>query len=189
MIPEWISLIDVAFLGVALLFGLGGFQKGFAGQVAHIITFLALGIFLFFAYPSIFNYFERLFYNVHETYIMWLVLAGLAVLVIVFFIFTSKLLANVLKTQISERSDSSYGFALGFIRGMLMALFIMIFLVILGPPKFYDTFRTKSQVGQLVCYELVPRIQPHMTQAVLEERVDKLRAALMHQEEAGVVEF
>ena len=39
MVPDWISLIDIAFAGVALLFGLGGFQKGFAEQVAHIITF------------------------------------------------------------------------------------------------------------------------------------------------------
>lgn len=188
MIPDWLSLVDVAFVAVALLFALGGFQKGFAGQVAHIITFVAVGIFLFFAYPAVFSYLGRLFRNLNETYMMWLILAGLAVLSILFFMLVSKLLANVLKTQISERSDRAYGFTLGLIRGALLALFAMVFLVILGPPKFYDDFRMKSRVGKLVCYEMVPRIQPHMTKAVLEDRVNKLREALIYQEEAGVVE-
>jgi len=188
MIPEWLSLIDVAYVAVALLFALGGLQRGFASQVAHVITFLVVGAALFFAYPSIFSYMGRLFRNLNETYMMWLILAGLAVLTLVFFIFLNKLLANVLKTQISDRSDRTYGFILGFVRGLLVALFVMVFMVILGPPKTYDTLRVKSYVGRLVCYEMVPRIQPHMTRAVLEERVEKLREALIYQEEAGLPE-
>lgn len=188
MVPDWISLIDIAFLGVALLFGLGGFQKGFAEQVAHIITFLVLGIALFFAYPALFGYFGRLFRDLNETYMMWLILAGLVVLAIVFFVFISKLLANVLKTQISDRSDRAYGFSLGFIRGALVALFLMIFLVILGPSKYHDALGAKSKIGQWVCYELVPRIQPHVTPAALGEQVDKLRETLFHQEDAGMIE-
>lgn len=189
MISEWLSLIDVAFVAGALLFALGGFQNGFAGQVAHIITFIALSGFLFFAYPPIFAYLIRLFHTLPDTYMMWLILAGLAALTVGFFILVSKLLANVLKTQISDRADHLYGFSLGFIRGLFVALIVMIFLVILGSPKFYDTFSQKSRVGKLVCYKLVPRIQPHMTRAVLEGRIDQLREALIQQEEAGVVEF
>lgn len=186
MIPTWLSLIDVAFVAVALLFALGGLQRGFASQVAHIITFLALGAALFFAYPAIFSYLGQLFHNLNETYTMWLILAGLVVLAVVFFVFINKMLANVLKMQISDRSDRFYGFVLGFIRGALVALFAMVFLVTLGSPKFYDTFRSKSHVGKLVCYEMVPRIQPHLTRDVLEERVKKLREALIYQEEAGI---
>ena len=189
MIPNWLSLVDLAFVAAALLFALGGFQKGFAGQVAHVITSVSFAIVLFFAYPSIYSYLGRLFRNLNETYLMWLILVGLAVLTVVFFRGVNKLLANVLKTQISERSDRAYGFILGFIRGVLVAVFIMIFLVILDSSgKTYDKFRIKSHVGKLVCYELVPRIQPHMTPAVLEERVNKLRDALIYQEEAGVLE-
>ena len=188
MIPDWLSLIDVAFVAMALLFAMGGFQQGFAGQVAHVITFLVLGVALFFAYPALFSYMGRLFRNLNETYMMWIILAGLAVLTILFFHLIGKLLANVLKTQISDRADRAYGFILGFIRGVLVTLLIMIFLVILGPTKFYEGFRVKSQVGKLVCYEMVPRIQPHLTRAVLEERVNKLREVLIYQEEAGVLE-
>jgi uncharacterized membrane protein required for colicin V production len=189
MIPSWLSLIDVAFIAAALLFALGGFQKGFAGQVAHVITSVAFAIMLFFAYPSIYSYLGRIFRDLNETYIMWLIFAGLAALTIVFFMGVNKLLANVLKTQISDRSDRAYGFILGLVRGVLVALFVMIFLVILDSSgKTYDKFRAKSQVGKLVCYELVPRIQPRMSRAVLEERVNKLREALIYQEEAGVLE-
>ncbi len=187
MIPEWLSLVDVAFLSVALLLALSGFQKGFAGQVAHIITFVAMGFVLFFAYPAIFSYLGGVFRNLNETYMMWLIFAGLAILMIGFFILVSKFLEKVLKTQISDRSDCTYGFILGFVRGIFAALFVMIFLVMLGPPKFYDNFRVKSYVGKLVCYEIVPRIQPHLPQAKLEQ-INKLKDALLYQEEAGVFE-
>lgn len=183
MIPEWLSLIDVAFLVVAFLFGLSGFQKGFAGQVAHVITFLVLGVALFFGYRSIMGYFRRLLQDLPETYITWLAIAGLVVLAIVFFILVSKLLANVLKTQISNQSDCGYGFILGFVRGALVALFVMVFLVILGPAEFQETLCFKSQAGRLVCNELVPCIRPHVTPAAREEYIDALHEALIHQEE------
>jgi uncharacterized membrane protein required for colicin V production len=188
MIPEWLSLIDVAYVAVALLFAMGGLQRGFAGQVAHVITFLAVGATLFFAYPSIFSYMGRLFRNLNETYMMWLILAGLAVLTVVFFVYLSKLLANVLKTQISDRSDRVYGFTLGFIRGALVAVFFMVFLVLLGAEKSYTILSEKSRVGQFVCYEMVPRIQPHLNKDSVGDGFDKMREALIYQEEAGVVE-
>ena len=61
MAPEWLSLIDVAFVAVALLFALGGLQKGFASQVAHIVALTGLGAALLVAYPAIFNYLGGLF--------------------------------------------------------------------------------------------------------------------------------
>lgn len=188
MMPDWLSFVDVAFAGVVLLFAMGGFQRGFAAQVAHILTFLIMGALLFFAYPALFSYLCRVWRNMDETYLMWLILAGLLVLAIGIFVALSKVLQSLLKAQISDRSDKTYGSVLGLIRGALVALFAMVFLVMLGPPKIYDGFRMKSHVGQLVCYELVPRIQPHLTRAVLEEKVQQLRSQLMEREEAGVFE-
>jgi uncharacterized membrane protein required for colicin V production len=188
MIPEWLSLIDIAYIAAALLFALGGLQKGFASQVAHIITFVTLGAVLFFAYPSIYTYMGRLFRNLNETYMMWLILAGLAVLTIVFFIYITKLLANVLKMQISDRTDRVYGFILGFIRGALVALFVLLFIVILGSEKFYAVLSEKSRIGQLVCYEMVPRIQPHLNRESVGGGFDRMREALIYQEEAGLPE-
>jgi len=188
MLPDWLSFIDITYAGVVVLFGMAGLQKGFAGQVAHFITTLALAAFLFFAYPTIFKYFGQVFRNLDDTYMMWLILAGVAVLVLAFFLFISKILAGFLKTKISARSDRAFGLMLGTVRGALVALLAMSFLVMLGPAEVYNKFRAKSYVGTLVCYELVPRVQPHLTRSILEERVDQLREALIDQEEAGVLE-
>jgi uncharacterized membrane protein required for colicin V production len=188
MIPNWFSFVDMVFLGVALLFAWGGSQKGFAGQMAHILTGLVMGGFLFFAYPAIYSYLSRVFRNLDEAYLMWLLLIGLAVLTFGVFALSSKLLASMLKTQISDRSDHVYGFMFGFIRGVLVALFAMIFIVMLGPPRFYDSFRGKSYIGKQVCYTLVPRIQPHLNRATLEEKAKEWKRKLLEQEEAGELE-
>ena len=188
MTPDWLSFVDVTFFGVALLFSWGGCQKGFAGQVAHILTCLIMGGFLFFAYPAIYNYLSGIFRNLEEAYLMWLLLICLAALTFGVFVLSSKMLTSVLKAQISKRSDHIYGFMLGFVRGALVALFAMIFIVMLGPPRFYDTFRTKSYVGKQVCYKLVPRIQPHLNRATLEEKVKEWKQKLLEQQEAGVLE-
>jgi uncharacterized membrane protein required for colicin V production len=188
MMPVWLSFVDLAFLGVALLFAWGGFQKGFAAQISHILTSLIMGGFLFFAYPAIYSYLSGIFRNLEEAYLMWLLLVCLAALTFGVFILTSKMLASMLKAQISKNSDHVYGFMLGFIRGALVALFAMIFIVMLGPPRFYDSFRVKSYVGKQVCYNLVPRIQPHLNRATLEGKVKEWKLKLLEQQEAGVLE-
>ena len=119
---------------------------------------------------------------------MWLLLVGLAALTLGVFVLSSKMLASLLKMQISDRSDRTYGFMLGFFRGVLVALFVMIFIVMLGPPRFYDSFRMKSYVGKQVCYNLVPRIQPHLNRTTLEGKVKEWKLKLLEQEEAGVLE-
>lgn len=188
MIPEWLSFVDLTFLGVALLFAWGGSQKGFAGQVAHIVTFLISGGFLFFAYPAIYRYLSKVFRNLEEAYLMWLLLVCLVALAVGVFFLMTKMLSSVLKAQISERSDHFYGFILGFMRGALVALFAMIFIVMLGPPRFYDSFRMKSYIGKQVCYNLVPRVQPHLNRATLEAKANQWKQKLLEQEEAGVLE-
>jgi hypothetical protein len=44
----------------------------------------------------------------------------------------------------------------------------------------------KSQVGKLVCLQIVPRIQPRLP-ALYEHKLDDWKAELMKQEEAGNV--
>ncbi|VGO21691.1 CvpA family protein [Pontiella sulfatireligans] len=185
MLPDWVSYVDVGFAAVALLFAWSGWQKGFAGQVAHILTFVIMGGLLFFAYPAIFSYLGRALRNVNETYLMWLILGAMAALALAVFLVLSKMLQSLLKAQISDQSDKAYGFSLGLVRGILVALFAMVFLVILGPPRIYEGFSGQSKVGRMVCHDIVPRIQPHLTRAVLEGKAQQLRDKLMEQEEAG----
>ena len=187
--PSWLSLVDVGFLAVALLFAWGGCQKGFAGQIAHILTFFIMGVFLFFGYPALFSYLRGLLRGAEETYLMWLILAATFALGVGVFVLTTKLLAGVVKAQITERADHVWGFVLGFVRGLLLALFGVMLLVMLDASgRVYDKFRAKSHVGRMVCYEVVPRVQPHLTRAVLEEKTREWKDFLLEQEEAGVLE-
>ena len=172
--PEWLSFIDVAFVVVVALFAWGGFQKGFAGQVAHILTALLFGVLLFFAYPYILIWLDGVFRSLDETYIMWVLVIGL--LVLSFFVFTlfSKMLASLLKTHLSERSDHVYGLILGTIRGSLTTLLFMVVIVMLGSPHIEDTFRMKSYVGRFVDRQLVPRVRPHLNHQVWTEDREKI---------------
>ncbi len=188
MIPEWLSFIDVVFVGVGLLFAWGGFQRGFAAQIAHILTFLVLGVTLFFVYPAVFDYFHRVFCRINETYLTWMILAGAVALAFILFFVVSKLLQSLLKTKISDRSDKFYGFLLGFLRGAFIALFTMVFLVVLDPDKVSETFRAKSYAGRFVCNQLAPPLQPHLSRESFEEKAQQLRDRLMEQQEAGVLE-
>ena len=187
MIPAWLSFIDMAFVGVALFFAFGGYQRGFAGQVAHVAALVIMGVTLFFAYPALFRYFGRVIREANETYLMWLIMVGLAVGVFILFVVISKMLARLLKTQFSERADKIYGFSLGFLRGALVALLAMILLVMLGPSRIYDDFRMKSRMGQLVCYEMVPRIQPHFSRDSVESKVQGLKNRLLERKDGGFI--
>lgn len=188
MIPNWLSFIDVAFVLTVLLFAWGGFQKGFASQVSHILTFLMLGVMLFFAYPYVYSFLGRIFRSIDEAIIMWLLMAGLVVFSTVCFILFSKLLAKMLKAQLSDRTDEVFGLILGAIRGTLAALLFMIFIVMLGPQRIEDNFRIKSYAGIFVVHQLVPRIRPRLTRPVVEEKTREWKNKLLEQKDAGVLE-
>jgi len=188
MIPDWLSWLDVSFLFAVLLFAWGGFLKGFAAQLAHVLTFFTFGMLLFFAYPFLFSYFGGVFRNLEETYLMWMLLITLLILGIALFILFSKLLAGLLKLQISDRADQGWGLVFGFFRGVLTLLIGLIILVMVDRSGgAYDRLHIKSQVGKLVCHKLVPAIQPRLT-ALYENKVDDWKAELMHRKEAGDID-
>ena len=189
MLPSWLSLVDVIFMIGVVLFAVGGFQRGFAAQVAYLITFLLSGIVLLFGYPYLFSYLGQVFREMEETYLMWIIFATLVVLSIALYILVSKLLAGLLKMQCSKRADHIWGMILGVARGILTGLAIMILVVMLEQSgKVYDQFSAKSYVGTLVCKDIVPRIQPKLV-AVYESKIGKWKAELLLQEEAGQLEL
>lgn len=187
MIPEWFSLIDGAFVVAIMLFAWGGFQKGFAGQVAHILTFLFLSILLFFGYPVVFRYLNGIFDRLDETVMMWILLAVLVILSIAAFKGFAIILSKLLKMQISDRADQINGLILGVVRGGLTALVAMILLAMVGPREVRDTMRGNSYVGRFVCMKLVPRISPHLSRPIVEEKAREIRNLLLQREEGGAL--
>lgn len=186
--PEWLSYIDIAFVIIVFLFAWGGSQKGFAAQLAHTLTFAIFGVLLFYAYPATTEYLSRVFRDLHETYLMWLLLAAFIVLGVLIFILMNKMLAGIIKMQLSDKADQVNGFILGLIRGLLTALLVMTLLILLGSERTYQMFSAKSYVGQVVCREFVPRIQPHVNRSVVSEKVDAVRNKMLQREEGGKLE-
>ncbi len=179
--PAWLSYIDIGFTVVVLLFAWGGFQKGFAGQVAHILAALFLGGALFFAFPAVYGYLGRVFRRIDETYIMWMLVIILVILSVLVFIGISKLLVNLLKLHITEKSDQVNGLLLGTVRGILTALLGMILLVMLGPYRIEESFRYRSYTGRFVVHELVPRIRPHVSREIWKENAEKVQQRLQEE--------
>ena len=103
--PAWLSLVDVVVLIVIALFAWGGFQKGFASQMAYVITFLCAGVLLFFAYPMLFSYFGKVFRGLEETYLMWIILATLLVLGIALYTLFGKLPELPVVVRPSRRAE------------------------------------------------------------------------------------
>lgn len=185
MIPDWLSWLDVCLMLAVLMFAWGGFQKGFAAQLAPLLTFIASGILLFFGYPFLFSYFGGVFRNLEETYLMWMLLITLLILGISLFILISKLLANLLQLKLTDRADKGWGLVFGFFRGLLTVMIALIILVMTDRTGgSYDRLRAKSKIGKVVCYKLVPAVQPRLT-ALYENKIEDWQEELLQREEAG----
>lgn len=185
MLPNWLSYIDVVYVVVCLMFAWGGYQKGFATQLAQVFTFFFVGVLLFFAYPLCFEYFTRVFRSLEQAYLMWILLALLLLAGIGLFILVKKMLAALFKAQISDSVDAGWGLICGFLHGAMVTLIGMIILVMVDRSgKSYDTMRIKSYVGKAVCHHMVPHIQPRLT-TLYENKVQDWQSEMLRREEAA----
>lgn len=180
-----ISLIDVAFVCVVLLFAWAGCQKGFAAQVAPILTLAAFGGILFFIYPPVFDFLKGLLYTLSDTSVMWIILGLVLILAGFLFVSSNKLFARILKAKVTNGADRAWGLCLGLIRGMLVALLVLILFIMVGPRNQHEILPGKSYVGNMVYHRLVPRIQPHFEPSEVGDKIDLLRNKLLEQEDAG----
>lgn len=184
MIPDWLSYIDIAFILVILLFAWGGLQDGFAGELIHLLTFTIMGVILFFVYPSLFDYLNRIFRNVNNDNIISALFIALFVMAYFVFKLVNTLAPYLMVKEISTRLDKIEGVLLGTFHGVFVAVFSLIFMIMLGTPEVYDTAREKSYAGKFVCYELVPRIHPQFPMdLIIERRVQKIRDKLFQQDD------
>jgi uncharacterized membrane protein required for colicin V production len=182
MIPEYISLIDVAAVIIVLFFAFFGYFKGFANQLASFLALIVLGLVFYFLYPPLFNYLTDLFKKLNQTAVVWGLIILLAVLSFFFFILMNKLLEKILKFQISDNADHFYGVLLGFFRGTLLVLLGISFVVILGPEGTQKKARKKSYVGRFTCDRIVHHIQPYLTPSFLEKGVENLEKKIKRKE-------
>jgi uncharacterized membrane protein required for colicin V production len=166
MLPSWLNALDIVFIATALLFAWKGMRKGIFLQAVHIMMFLIMGVVFLCAYSPIFDYLGYTLRNMNEDGLEWLACVLMLIVSCVIYVLARKCFSWLGLMDMADEPNRIYGCLLGFIRGMLSIIFIMIFLSILGPPKIYDGFSMKSRTGKLVCFELLPRIQPHRSRGM-----------------------
>lgn len=179
------SYIDAILMVICLLFALGGFQKGFTAQISQLITFIFSAIGLFVVYPFLFSLAQDSFKYVSDTYIMWILLAIFLVVGLIIHIAVSKILMMSHPSQYTERTDRAVGMLFGMFRGVFIVFFLLIFVVMLAPAQSYKIMHDKSGIGRVVCDELIPQIQPHMTPANFNEKIRRARTKLRNNKEGG----
>lgn len=188
MIPEWMSLIDLSFVVLVLLFGMSGFQQGYARQLVHVFSYLLGMVFLLFLYPLLFNFVSYSCPGCSETYLIWAMLLGMIFVGIGVFMLVVRLMARRFKAEASGGKDRSMGFLFGMIRGGLLLLFVLMYAAILGSRESRDVMAGKSVVGEVVCEVLAPQAQPRMEKGSISEWGERIQRRLLEREEAGVLE-
>lgn len=186
--PTWLSWIDIVYIGVGLLFAWGGYQKGFSKQIAHILTFLMSGLFLFFAYPPLYDSLHKKFPDFNGAYLIWILFITLLLLSFLIFKLFTLWLSGKVKATLSERDDHIYGCSLGLIRGLLFGLLAMILLVILDPARTYEPFSKKSYMGKFVCKKVIPKIQPRLNRDAFKSDIRRLQNRMLSQPDAGIID-
>ena len=187
--PGWLSFIDIAVVLVVVFFAWSGLQKGFAGQVAHFLTVLIFGGLFYFGYRPLFIVMARLFRGIDDAYIMWLLAVGLLVLAFVIFILISKLLAQLLKANMSDVTDRVCGLLLGAGRGFLMVLLGLALTLLLAPLSVQDTICGESRFGRFVTLKVVPRIRPRVDPVIWKKNKNRVEQRIQEERERLQYEF
>jgi len=180
MFPENIMLLDVLIAGVVFAFALSGLVKGLSGEIAHVITLIALGLTLFFVYPHIYRHLYHTFDQANPQLLKWLLLIALALLSFFSLGLISRMLTGILKSQFSVGTDKFWGFMFGFVRGGFLMLIVLIFVGILGPTRLRNILAGRSRIGGFICNEVVPVVQPYAMERLnsldgVSEKVEKIR--------------
>lgn len=160
MTMEWLNMVDIIFILVVLVSGLAGRQQGTLYQLPQILALLVFGAFLFFVHPFAFRELNHQFPHLNETILIWGLILLQGILTWGVFELVSKPLQKK-KTGASAQSDQVVGFLLGMFRGAVVATLTIILFAVLFGTDFEGRICKNSEVGTLICQDLVPQVQPY----------------------------
>lgn len=159
--PEWLYTIDVFFLFFVFLVVLIGIKEGLSGELAHIVSMIALLTGVWFFYQQLSQVVSSLVPNwpfMAVTAGVWVILLlitglsyGLARLTI----------TRSVKGRLGDRSDKIWGSFAGALRGVLLGLILLAGLSIIPDESLYQALSQKSFVGSWVCKTITPWAQPY----------------------------
>jgi uncharacterized membrane protein required for colicin V production len=172
--PEQLYTIDIFFLAFVLLFVFSGIRHGLSGELAHVLTLLALLAGICFFYPQLIDlasgYWQALPENVVRNVVPLLMVLG----AILLFFLVRAMCKQLLKKRMSEASDKAAGGVIGILRGTLLGLVVLAGISLIPNETLYRVLSEKSLIGAWVCNTLTPWAQPRIMELpVLKDNVSE----------------
>lgn len=161
-IPEVFYTIDILFAAFVLFFVVSGLLRGLSGELASLLTLLALLCGICFFYPSLTQIAARSWSALPPTAIQLVVLVVLLLVSILLSFLLSRLFKQIFKSRMGVISDRVAGGLTGLLRGLLIGLSLMAALSLLPNEKLYTALSEKSAIGGWVCNRFTPWLYPRL---------------------------
>ncbi len=172
--PEMLYTMDVLFIVFVLIFAVGGTKRGLSGELAHVVTLLALLACFCFFYPQIMQMVANAWHTLPEPVLQIIVPLALVLAALLFFVLARALLKHLLKSKVDGTFDKIAGGLTGALRGALLGLAVLAGLSLIPSDALYRVLSEKSSIGGWACNTLTPWAQSHMVDLpVLKNKMGK----------------
>jgi len=160
--PEMLYTIDILFAVFVLFFAVSGMRHGFSGELAHVVTLIALLAGVCFFYPQLMELASETWRTLPESAVRILVPVVLVLAAVLLFVVVRALFKQLLKDKLGETADKAAGGLVGALRGILFGLTVFAGLSLIPNESLYRMLSEKSSIGGWVCNTLTPWAQSHM---------------------------
>ena len=160
--PERLYTIDILFSVFVLLFVFSGTKNGLSGELAHVVTLVALLAGVYFYYPQLTQLASDYWRALPESVVRIAVPVVMLLAAVLFFVVVRALFKQLFKNKLGEPADKIAGGLVGALRGILFGLAVFTGLSLIPNDTLYQTLSEKSSVGAWVCSTLTPWSQSHM---------------------------
>ncbi|MCC7300988.1 MAG: CvpA family protein [Verrucomicrobia bacterium] len=157
--PEMFYTIDILFVLFVLFFAVRGVWNGLSGELAHVLTLLALLAGFCFFYPQLTELAEN-YWKLPENVLRFLVPTVLILAAVLVFVLLRALFKQMLKEKAGTNADKVGGVLVGILRGILLGLTVFVGLSMISNDSLYRVLSEKSSIGGWVCDTLTPWARP-----------------------------
>ncbi|HNX52966.1 MAG TPA: CvpA family protein [Pontiellaceae bacterium] len=159
--PEMLYTIDILFVLFVLFFAVRGVWNGLSGELANVVTLLALLTGFCFFYPQLENL-AKDHWNLPAAALRFIVPAVLILASVLLFVLLRILFRQMLKDLADTNADKVGGVLVGMLRGILLGLTVFVGLSLMPNDALYRVLSEKSAIGGWVCNTLTPWASPRI---------------------------
>ena len=172
--PEQLYTIDILFAVFVLLFVFSGMKHGLSGEIAHVVTLIALLAGFCFFYPQLTQLVSDHWHALSPSAVQIAVPVLLLLAAVLLFVVMRMLFRQLLKDKLGETADKIAGGLAGALRGTLLGLAVFAGVSLISNDSLYQMLSEKSSIGAWVCSTLTPWARPRVMELpVLKNKMSK----------------